>query len=235
MVEEAFRNSKLVMASAGDVQITAPAWSDMPLNALLCGISVLLGILALYSLISLRSAMGGCLRHWRGCVELEHNIHNTNDRNLAALVLALPFCLIADRYSLYRPDFLSFAGPGWHSAATVGAFLAFLIVHKVSGLAARLPNCNSDFKAAAHKTPRTFFIIYTLLMLATAGVMRALNAPESALRTVLYVELAVGYAFALLRIGQIIAARHSFLPTILYLCALELLPVALLIVSAVLF
>jgi hypothetical protein len=72
-----------------------------------------------------------------------------------------------------------------------------------------------------------------LLVLPTLGILYVFHAPDTLVRTFFYVELSVVYALYLVRRVQILSLSCRSLTTFLYLCALELLPSVLLIVSAV--
>jgi hypothetical protein len=53
----------------------------------------------------------------RGAEALEHSLGMARSRNTAALIFALPFCLLVDRYALMRPAFWSGIPAAWSAAA----------------------------------------------------------------------------------------------------------------------
>ena len=73
-----------------------------------------------------------------------------------------------------------------------------------------------------------------LLMLATAGILFLFKLPDQLIRTVLYLEIAGIYLVFLIRRTQILSLSCNHFRTFLYLCALELIPTAALIASALL-
>jgi hypothetical protein len=72
-----------------------------------------------------------------------------------------------------------------------------------------------------------------LVLLVTVGILALIGLDYSIVRLVLYGETALVYLLFLSRCAQILSLSCNHLRTFLYLCALEILPAALLVVSAV--
>jgi hypothetical protein len=72
-----------------------------------------------------------------------------------------------------------------------------------------------------------------MLALATVGILYLAGVDDLIINRFLLIESGVIYLIYLLRRGQILSLSCNPLTTFLYLCGLELLPTALLVVSAV--
>ena len=110
---------------------------------------------------------------------------------------------------------------------------AYLLLRVIIYLILRPSRGLEQFRVAHHAT-YTFFIVMMLLELITAGILSVCRVPDDVMRNVLYLESAVVYLAFLVRKAQILSLSCNPLRTFLYLCALELIPSAALIVSAVL-
>lgn len=229
-----FIQGKLEM-SAVPVQEAAQAmlWNDFLLNRVLVVAAVLIGIAGLRDLLRLLPELLYCFSRPRASVSLEYNTSVVRMRNTAALISILPFCLLADRFGLFRPELWSAVPEEWSAPATVGVFLAYLLLRTVCSALIRLPRLSGTAADAVRRSPWNYFILLTLLMLLTVGLLYIFRPSDTVVRITLYAETALFFLLSLLRSGQILASGFSGLTTILYLCGLELLPAAALAAYAV--
>lgn len=229
-----FIQGKLEM-SAVPVQEAAQAmlWDDFLLNRVLVVAAVLIGIAGLRDLLRLLPELLYCFSRPRASVSLEYNTSVVRMRNTAALISILPFCLLADRFGLFRPELWSAVPEEWSAPATVGVFLAYLLLRTVCSALIRPPRLSGTAADAVRRSPWNYFILLTLLMLLTAGLLYIFRPSDTVVRISLYAETALFFLLSLLRSGQILASGFSGLTTILYLCGLELLPAAALAAYAV--
>ena len=229
-----FIQGKLEM-SAVPVQEAAQAmlWDDFLLNRVLVVAAVLIGIAGLRDLLRLLPELLYCFSRPRASVSLEYNTSVVRMRNTAALISILPFCLLADRFGLFRPELWSAVPEEWSAPATVGVFLAYLLLRTVCSALIRPPRLSGTAADAVRRSPWNYFILLTLLMLLTAGLLYIFRPSDTVVRISLYAETALFFLLSLLRSGQILASGFSGLTTILYLCGLELLPAAALAACAV--
>lgn len=229
-----FIQGKLEM-SAVPVQEAAQAmlWDDFLLNRVLVVAAVLIGIAGLRDLLRLLPELLYCFSRPRASVSLEYNTSVVRMRNTAALISILPFCLLADRFGLFRPELWSAVPEEWSAPATVGVFLAYLLLRTVCSALIRLPRLSGTAADAVRRSPWNYFILLTLLMLLTVGLLYIFRPSDTVVRITLYAETALFFLLSLLRSGQILASGFSGLTTILYLCGLELLPAAALAACAV--
>lgn len=229
-----FIQGKLEM-SAVPVQEAAQAmlWNDFLLNRVLVVAAVLIGIAGLRDLLRLLPELLYCFSRPRASVSLEYNTSVVRMRNTAALISILPFCLLADRFGLFRPELWSAVPEEWSAPATVGVFLAYLLLRTVCSALIRPPRLSGTAADAVRRSPWNYFILLTLLMLLTVGLLYIFRPSDTVVRITLYAETALFFLLSLLRSGQILASGFSGLTTILYLCGLELLPAAALAACAV--
>lgn len=229
-----FIQGKLEM-SAVPVQEAAQAmlWDDFLLNRVLVVAAVLIGIAGLRDLLRLLPELLYCFSRPRASVSLEYNTSVVRMRNTAALISILPFCLLADRFRLFRPELWSAVPEEWSAPATVGVFLAYLLLRTVCSALIRPPRLSGTAADAVRRSPWNYFILLTLLMLLTVGLLYIFRPSDTVVRITLYAETALFFLLSLLRSGQILASGFSGLTTILYLCGLELLPAAALAAYAV--
>lgn len=229
-----FIQGKLEM-SAVPVQEAAQTmlWNDFLLNRVLVVAAVLIGIAGLRDLLRLLPELLYCFSRPRASVSLEYNTSVVRMRNTAALISILPFCLLADRFGLFRPELWSAVPEEWSAPATVGVFLAYLLLRTVCSALIRPPRLSGTAADAIRRSPWNYFILLTLLMLLTVGLLYIFRPSDTVVRITLYAETALFFLLSLLRSGQILASGFSGLTTILYLCGLELLPAAALAACAV--
>lgn len=169
----------------------------------------------------------------RGSEALEFSVRVTRDRNMFAYVLLIPAVLIMSRYRLYDPLFMQQIGDkGWYLLACVGVLAAYLLVRLIIYLFLK-PRRHYEYFRLAHRAIYTFFILLMLVALPALGLLTVVDANDVIIRSVMYVLLVVVYFVFIIRKAQILSLTCNGLRTFLYLCALEFIPTAALIVSAV--
>lgn len=217
--------------------VPAEFWADVTVNRILVIVAAVLAVLSLLDYIRLSPLLAGCMLRERGNIEIEHSVSQAHNRNRCAIVGLFILCILADRYDLYPAAFIELIPAPYRVAAILGVLLAFFFLRYflffLIDTVAR-PKLDSESRLAAHRAIYNYFLVVLPLLLFSVLIMWLFKAPDGAVRMVLWVELAVWLFITLLRDGQILMSRHTGFQTFLYLCGLELLPVAALIVSAVL-
>lgn len=168
----------------------------------------------------------------RGSEALEFSVSVTRERKVIAIALLIPALMIMSRYNLYNPSVIASLPKVWHLAACAGVLAAYLVLRMVLYFALK-PKRHYDYYRLANRAVFTFFILLMLMALPALGIMTIFHANDVVIRTVLFILLAVSYLLFLLRKAQILSLSCGGFTTFLYLCALEFLPTALLVVSAV--
>ena len=236
MFEDLFREGALAMSGTPVPPLESVfGWGDCLVNRITILAAMVILIIDLQDMIDISPDLWDCVRRSRGNVSLEHSVSKSRSRNWAAFFCLIPFCLLADRYRLYPAEWMQSLPLGWSLAAAFGLALFYILFRKVMFLAARPRRIKGETGDAAFRTLYTFFIFATAIMLLTAGILHFFKTGETAIRSVLLWESALAWAFSTLRAGQILRTQCSGLTTFLYLCALEFLPLGLLIAGAVFF
>ena len=198
-------------------------------------LSTLTIILLLKRLVNIFPSLVACMLRWKESVNLDASVKQSMDRNMLAAAMIMPFCLVADRFNLYDPSFMEGMGPGMHLVVTTGVFLAYCLIRVITTSAVRPQKMNPKTYMTAGKVSFTFFIILTIILVATGGLLTFVNVDDAAIRSAMLWISIIIYALFLLRKTQIFASGCSIFAAFLYLCALEIIPTGVLVASALIF
>lgn len=232
---ELFRQGRLEMSTAPLPELQTPAeWNDLLSNKIAIVLSVVLVLIYLKDIIRLIPPLLYALDRKRGGESLEYNVSAARMRNTVALIYTLPFCLIADCCGAYRPGFWSMVPPEWSSAATLGVMLAYFLLRRLCYAAIRPGKMSAESLATLKHSLYNYFIALVSVAVPTIGILPLFSVREDIISTVFLALTGLAFAFATVRAWQILKSRRSPLPTILYLCGLEILPAAAVVASAVL-
>jgi len=207
------------------------AWSDHIPVRILIVISVLALLFFASDLITLFPFIRNCIFRSTGCSSLEYSFSTVRIRNVVAVLLFLPFCLVADRYLLYSPSFMNAVIPGLTVFCVMGVLMAYLVVRLICFALFRPLRLPSETLSTIRNIPFDYFIALVPVMLLTVGVMGFFHIPDAPVRIVLLWETAFFYLLSITRSFQILASKCNIFATFLYLCALEFLPAGLLLAS----
>ena len=232
VVDSLFQAGRLLLPEVPSPEATLPVEAYPLAATLLMGLCVVLLIVLARPFLDLLPSLADSLLRARGSAALENSVRQSRDRSLIALALMLPLLLLTWRYRLYDPAFLRDLGPGLRLGAIAAVLAAYMLLRLLIYLWLK-PRRRFDFYRLSHRTGYTYFILLMVLMLITAGILAFTRVNDFTVRTFLYVEMAVVYLVFLVRRGQILSLSCSHLLSFLYLCALELIPTVLLVVSAV--
>lgn len=232
---ELFRQGRLEMSAAPLPEFQSPAeWNYLLPNKIAIVLSVVLVLVYLKDIIRLIPPLLYALDRKRGGESLEYNVSAARMRNTVALIYTLPFCLIADYCGAYRPGFWSMVQPEWSSAATLGVMLAYFLLRRLCYAAIRPGKMSAESLATLKHSLYNYFIALVSVAVPTIGILPLFSVREDIIRTVFLALTGLAFVFATVRAWQILKSRRSPLPTILYLCGLEILPAAAVVASAVL-
>ncbi len=195
-------------------------------------ISTVMVITLLKRLVNIFPSLVACMIRWKESVNLEASIKNSYDRNIIALSMIIPFCLIAEKFRLYDPSFMEGMGEDLRIGVISGVFAAYLIIRTLASMMAQPRKSRKKTFGPAVRAAYSFFIIQTLLLLAAGGVLSFIDIPAESIKSAMLWISAFIYALLLLRKLQIFASGFSIFASFLYLCALEILPTGLLVASA---
>lgn len=206
-------------------------WSEVLVNRIAVIIALALLVIEIRDIILLGPSLLRGVVIWKANLELEHSVNLSRTRNTVALVCGVLFCIIADRYSLFDPSWRAAAPSGLQLALTAAVLVGFVAVRDVFYLISPLRSRTSEFACTVRHALYNYFILYVLLALVSSVILEAFGASAAVGRMVLAVEGALAYLIDITRTGQILSSRYGLFPTILYLCALELLPLGILILT----
>lgn len=207
-------------------------WSSLPLNRILIVVSIILFLINLKDYLRIFPYVMRSLTRPRGHIHIQHNMSLEHDRNAVALCLALPFCLMADRYFLYTPSFTAFVPADFSVSIPAAATAAYMLVRELPYSVLKPRRFTPELESAYHCALLNVFIALASLMLVSLAVAAAAGVPDMAIHTALLVETGVFWLLAILNSAQILGMNCSPLATILYLCALEFIPAGILIYSS---
>ena len=192
-------------------------------------------LLLLRRLVNIFPSLLACLTRGKESLNLEASVKLSRDRDALALAMIVPFCLIAVMYRLYSPGFIE----GFSENTVIGIYFAvfflYVFLRYVMTWLFRPHRMQQKVYKTAAKASSSFFVIGTLLLLALGGILDMFNVPEIEVRSAMLWVSALTYAVFLLRKTQIFATSCSVFVAFLYLCALEMIPTGILVVSAIIF
>jgi len=232
MLEDIINKGVLEMADSPFRTVSEPAvWSGyVPVRVLII-VSILSLLFFAADVITLFPFIRNCIFRSKGCSTLEYSISTARIRNEVAILMFLPFCLVADRYLLYSPSFMNAVRPGLTVFCIMGALAAYLVVRRICFVLFRPLRMSSEALSTLKHILFVYFIALVPVMLLTAGLMGVFRVPDAPVRVVLLWETAFFYLLSAIRVFQFLASRCNIFATFLYLCALEFLPAGLLLAS----
>ncbi len=203
------------------------------INDILAFICILTIMPVLRSLVSIFPSLVACLVRSKECFNLESSVKLSRSRDIIALAMFLPFCLLASRFNLCGEGLMQDFHEGLRIAIIVGVFTFYFFFRLAIFRLFRPQRMPKKTYETAGKAAHTFFVILTLTLLLTGGVMSMADAAESAISSAMLWISAAIYGLFLLRKCQIFTSNSSIFAAFLYLCALEIIPTGTLVVSAI--
>ena len=176
-----------------------------------------------------------CLLRAKECNNLEDAFSIARARNSVCIGLTLPMICIASLYRLY-PPIEKLAGNAWGSLGLYAAlFAAYFLLRRICTIIFRGKKTDRNSYAYCIRVTYSFCTISYLLVCVSAAVCALCGTDACITRAILLWELGICYLMNLLRTTQIFAHYQGYLRAFLYLCTLEILPTAILVIPAVIF
>jgi len=199
------------------------------LEVVTVGVFILLAIVVMKNFLSIIPSLWDSVFRARGSAALENSVRISRDRNTVASVLIFAAVLLMYKYRLWAPDFTEgMEGNTWLLLCW-GVFLGYLLLRYIMYLVF-LP-ARKDYYAIARRAGFTFFIFALIIILPVVGVLEIFSVNIFTIRTVILTILSVVFLVFLVRKCQILGSSFYPLRVFLYLCALELMPAAALVVT----
>jgi len=231
----AFSGSILLPENGSDFAMNSLGWGDSPINwGLICLFTVLF-ILYLGRLAELLPYLFTGIGRWKAIVNLEDSMGRMRDRNGVAVIMTIPFCLVCSRFDLLPMKFLSGMSPGLRTLGVVGILLGFFLLRAILIEIVGNGKASRDAFQISNRSAYNFFILATLTMVLATGVMGFAGLDDLTIRRISYYILGFFILVNMVRRTQILSNACNQFTAILYLCALEILPLAIFIAAAMVF
>lgn len=140
-------------------------------QAILILASLVLVLIFLDRLVNVFPSLVACVIRWKESINLEASVKLGRDRNLTALLMLLPFCLVATRFRLYDPAFMSVMDDTARLGVILTVAIAYVLLRAMLTHLLRNGKISPKPYQAACNSFYTFFIMLTLCLLAMAGIM----------------------------------------------------------------
>ena len=203
------------------------------MTEILSFISVLIIMLLLRSLVSIFPSLVACLVRSKESFNLEASVKLSRNRDLLALAMIVPFCLVAMRFRFKGVGMIDTMSNDIQTLIIIGCFIVYILFRlAVQNLFRPHSIAKKTYETAA-KASRTFFIILTLVLLCAGGIISLFDFDMMASRNAMLWISAIIYGLFLVRKFQIFISSCSIFTAFLYLCALEIIPTGTLVVSAI--
>lgn len=198
-------------------------------------VSIVSVIVFLDRFVNILPSLAACMVRWKESLNLEASIKSGRDRDLAAMLMFIPFCLIISSFRMYCPDFMRGMDETARLGSTSAAFVAYILLRLAMTYILRPRKMNPAVYKAAHKLSLNFFTMLTLILLGMAGTMSFAGICPSLTRSAMLWVSALVYILFLIRKTQIFLSSCSLFTAFSYLCGLEIIPTGAFIVSAIVF
>ena len=197
-------------------------------------ISVLIIIIMLSRIVEILPSVFACVLRWKECAKIDEMVKVSRDRDLTALALTIPILLATQKYDLLPYRFLDKMSPEAGFGTIAAIFIGYLALRMAVSVLL-LPHKSHKKSRSADKSDRTFFIIIAVVILACSWILSLTNLETSVVRhTIIWLSAAI-YTLYLIRKFEFFQSSHSLFASFLYLCALEIVPTGILVVSAIIF
>jgi hypothetical protein len=204
-----------------------------PICDILTLLSLLVIICLLRRIIEIFPSLLASLIRWKESINLFNSVKLSRDRNMIALSMIVPFCLVVTASGIYSPTYMSTMSEDTRFGITFGVFIIYIVLRTLLERICLPKRRNAQMYRCACISAYTFFILLTILLLSLWGILSVFNAdPSSSKDAMLWLSGGI-YLIFLLRKTQIFASSCSIFTAFLYLCALEILPTGALVASAV--
>ena len=195
-------------------------------------ISTVSVIILMRRLLNIYPSLLACIIRWKESINLEASVKHSLDRNMFAVAMIIPFCLIVYRFGIYSPAFMEGINETFSLLIIIGIFGAYFALRRAMIRIMRPKKMNPKTYKAAICCAYTFFIILTLTLFFVGGIMALLKTDPIVTRTAIIWLSAIIYGIYVFRKTQIFTSSCSIFRGFLYLCGLEIFPTGVLVASA---
>ncbi len=231
--DSAFVSGSLVPDNAPAMHDATPDDSDSnTVSDTVIALTAIVSILYMRQILGILPMIAGCMLRWKENLNIEYNVKSKMVRDRLAIILIPAYAALVSGYGLWHLPFMDRYGDLPDFLFTTGAFLLFLSVRMLLCRIMRPSRMNHKVWKAGNDSFFSFFISAVLLSMATAAVMWVAGCGTDVRgMAVTWISGAVWLLF-LFRKVQIFRNSCSLFSAILYLCSLEILPMAILVAPA---
>ena len=141
------------------------------MTEILSFISVLIIMLLLRSLVSIFPSLAACLVRSKESFNLEASVKLSRNRDLLALAMIVPFCLVAMRFRFKGVGMIDTMSNDIQTLIIIGCFIVYILFRLAVQNLFRPHSIPKKTYETAAKASRTFFIILTLVLLCAGGII----------------------------------------------------------------
>lgn len=199
-------------------------------RAILITASVVIGLLSLKSFLRQYPTFLQCISRWKGAFSLQHSLGDARDRDILAIICLLPFAIIIDKYSVYDADFLGSVPELLRIPSIFGGAILLAMLRRALGPTHR--RYHREQVLTSVRSMYTHFIVLVTFLIGTVLILEAFNCSAVTIKMLCIIEIAFMELISMTHTAQILGSFCHGIETFLYLCALEIIPTALIVVSA---
>lgn len=199
------------------------------------GVSILAFLPVLTQFVNLFPKLWASLFRTGTCIRIEDSKKVQRSRDIVFWASVPGLVTLVWRCGLYTPKWIDSLPPQFHLPCVAGVLLGYMLL--CLALCRVVPRRKFSPKVydAAAGCPKNFWTLLAFSLFVVAVVLKSAGIDRSVSLIVIYCITGILYLMFLIRRFQIFVYDSNYLTAILYLCALEILPTALLVTSAVVF
>ena len=190
------------------VEGVVTAWGDIPLNCWVVVAAVFLILLNFNNYSRVSSLIWAGVFRWKPNVILEDSVQTTGTRDLLSLSFILPVCIVTDYFLMPQSNMLAVL------IAFAGYWLYKYIVAKWT---------------RAKRVDLSFLVVMGTILIITGLALSLIDLDRELEKNIILGVMGFFFFFQIIREIQFFRTKCRPFRTFLYLCALEFLPLGILL------
>lgn len=208
-------------------------WAASPVNQAAILLCLILAVFTLRQFAIILPYLTEGMIRWKRLSEIESNMRLARERDMLILP-SFVICIVAlSAMGMLQPPSTESFGEGMKTACTIGIMTGFLAVRGIMILITPSGKGGRDVCRTANRALFDFGILTSLAYLLILLIFYRSGDYTIIARKVAYYATGFMWLLFLFRKSQILRSADNLFHTILYLCAVELLPAGLLVASIV--
>lgn len=196
--------------------VDAVAWTDSPFVSTYIVACLVLLALSARDIAAVFFKAVESVYYWKQNIRIQESIHAVHSRTWSCICMTPPFLLVCAYYS---ENYLPF----WGIPAIIACYFA---VKEIAGLSYRMEKVDPLIQKSARRCSYNLYIPMTAMAVLTALICQIPGISMQAARIALLAQAALLLLAQIRREWEILRSAAGALPTFLYLCALEIAPLA---------